>query len=81
MMASVNDVILSAIEDVVAEYDVPMTADAERSHCTTAFEENAVAVEKQQTAVEAPVKEEGPRARHLRQALRKALNNTLKACR
>jgi len=83
MISDVNDAILTAIEDVVAEYEVSMAVGEENVAEATTCKSDYISTAEQdaQQIEEAPIKEDGPRARHLRQALRKVLNNTLKACR
>jgi len=70
-------------EDIVTEYSVQIEPSYEEITADKELEENLIAVPLIETILkDAPIDEnDGPRAKHFKQALRKALNNTVKSCR
>jgi hypothetical protein len=70
-------------EEIVAEYTVQFGSPSQGKTAVPEVDENLVAVPLIETILkDAPIDEnDGPRAKHFKQALRKALNNTVKSCR
>ena len=70
-------------EEIVAEYTVPIGSPSQEKTAIPEIDESLVAIPLIETILkDAPVDEnDGPRAKHFKQALRKALNNTVKSCR
>lgn len=69
--------------DIVAEYTVQIGSPSQEKIAFPDLDENLTAVPLIETILkDAPIDEnDGPRAKHFKQALRKALNNTVKSCR
>lgn len=70
-------------EDIVTEYTVHIESPYQEKTSITECDERLAAVPLIETILkDAPIDEnDGPRAKHFKQALRKALNNTVKSCR
>lgn len=70
-------------EEIVAEYTVQIGSPSQEKTAVPEVDENLVAVPLIETILkDSPIDEnDGPRAKHFKQALRKALNNTVKSCR
>lgn len=75
--------VLEDKEEIFAEYTVQIGSPSQEKTYLSEADENLVVIPLIETILnDAPVDEnDGPRAKHFKQALRKALNNTVKSCR